>query len=301
MRKKIGLILVALVLVALVWYLFIKPNDYTVRFHTKASTGTVNQIAKFWVNQNENASFVTQNNLGDFTHIQSLNDTSLTYNWQVTMLNDSTSQVKVYITDQENSLINRILIPFLDTDFKKRSKNTVKEVFDLLNSHLSNFKTNVLGEAIIPEKYCACVSLKSTQLEKVKGMMENYAKLSGFIAKNNIELDGRPMVAIEKWDVQKDSITYNFCFPIIKSDSLPQKEGIFYKRIEEQKVLKAIYNGNYLTSDRAWYALLDYAAKKKLTVSKTPIEIFHTNPNMGGNELEWKAEIFMPLQAQEPE
>jgi len=59
--------------------------------------------------------------------------------------------------------------------------------------------------------------------------------------------------------------------------------------------LKAIYNGNYITSDRAWYALLDYAAKNGIAVTGLPIEIFNNNPNMGTNELEWETEIFMPL------
>lgn len=301
MSKKIALVASALVAVGLIWYLFIMPQDYIVRFRTKASSGTVNQIVKFWSSQKGHANFQEQKSLSDFTSTIVLNDTTLSFNWKIAPLNDSISQVKVYVTDSENSLKNRILLPFSDTDFEKRSKSTVKEVYTLLKSHLSNFKTTIVGEAIIPKKYCACVPLKNTQLEKVKGMMNHYSQLSGFMAKNSIELDGRPLVEVEHWNTQNDSIAYNFCFPIIKTDSLPKAEGFVYKEIKERKAIKAVYNGNYLTSDRAWYALLDYADKNGIRVTKEPLEIFHTNPNMGGNELEWEAEIFMPIQAQKSE
>ena len=45
-----------------------------------------------------------------------------TYDWNVIPLNDSTSQVTVLVTDVENSLSNKIAIPFSETDFEKRTK-----------------------------------------------------------------------------------------------------------------------------------------------------------------------------------
>ena len=95
--------------------------------------------------------------------------------------------------------------------------------------------------------------------------------------------------------MENDSIQYNFCFPIIKGDSLPTHELIKYKQYQSEKAIKAIYNGNYVTSDRAWYALLDYAERENIEVHKTPVEFFFNNPNYGGNELQWKAEIYMPI------
>ena len=59
--------------------------------------------------------------------------------------------------------------------------------------------------------------------------------------------------------------------------------------------MKAIYNGNYITSDRAWYSLHDYANKNNIKIEENPTEIFHNNPNMGGDELKWKTEVFIPI------
>ncbi len=94
---------------------------------------------------------------------------------------------------------------------------------------------------------------------------------------------------------QTDSIAFNFCYPIIKSDTLPQINGVQYKQIQEQKAIKTVFNGNYIISDRAWYTMIAYAKKNGLAIRKQPIEVFYSNPNMGGDELNWKAEVFMPL------
>ena len=125
--------------------------------------------------------------------------------------------------------------------------------------------------------------------------MQNYSLLSTHMVENDIGLNGKPFIEIMDWDMEKDSIHYNFCYPIIKTDSLPSHKLIKYKQFNGKKALKAIYNGNYITSDRAWYALIDYANKENIEIEYRPVEIFYNNPNMGGNELSWKAEIFLPI------
>lgn len=295
MGKKLGLLLGAFLLGGLIWYFFLKPHDYVVRFEIKALPGTINQTIKFWGNGLDDAKFLGQNDLSDLKYRIRFNDSTYTYHWKVESLNDSVSQVKVYVTDEGHSLANRLAIPFSETDFEKRTKKTVKEFAEVLKDHLESFKVGVTGKGEIPAKYCACVSLKGTQGDKARGMMEHYSLLSGMMAEKNIGLDGRPMIEVEDWNMQNDSLSYNFCFPIIKTDSLPKRPGIFYKKIENRPAIRAVYNGNYITSDRAWYALLDYAGKNNIAVNKKPLEVFHTNPNMGGNALEWETEVFMPI------
>jgi len=95
--------------------------------------------------------------------------------------------------------------------------------------------------------------------------------------------------------LENNSLSYNFCNPIIRSEKLPNHPDIEYKRIFGKNALKAVYHGNYITSDRAWHALLDYAKENNIPVEKKPIEVFHNNPNMGGNELKWTTEVFMPI------
>jgi effector-binding domain-containing protein len=223
-------------------------------------------------------------------------DSLVKYQWKIIPVNDSTSRIKVYISDADHRLGNRLKIPFSDTNFEKRTKKTILDFNNALKEHLEKFKVTVLDSVQqLPETYCAYIPIKASQIGKAKGMMKNYPILSTVLVDNNVALNGRPFLEITDWNREVDSVSYNFCYPIIKSDSLPQNDVIKYKKFEGFKALKAIYNGNYITSDRAWYALLDYAKKNGMEVMERPVEVFFSNPNFGGNELEWIAEIYMPL------
>ncbi|MGI9552095.1 MAG: GyrI-like domain-containing protein [Aurantibacter sp.] len=295
MRKKVFLVIGFVLLAAILWYLLIKPYDFLATFKVKASPGTINQTIKLWASTLEDSEVIKQSELTNFEHRITLNDSAFVYNWKIEKVDDSLSRVNVSINDSKHSLMNRLSMPFLDTDFEKRSEKTILEFHEKLKEHLDNFKVSMVGIDSIPSSYCAYVSLKSTQIEKAAKMMRNYPLLDGLVANQNIKANGRPFIEITDWNMAKDSIAYNFCYPIIKSDSLPEHKIIKYKQFEGGKGLKAIYNGNYITSDRAWYSLRNEAQKLNIKITGNPVEIFHSNPNMGNNEIEWVAEIYMPL------
>ena len=164
-----------------------------------------------------------------------------------------------------------------------------------LKDHTQKFKVKIIGEEELPSTYFAYVPLKLTQFQKARGMMRNFSYLTNEMVANQVQLNGPPIIEVTNWDMENDSLHYNFGQPIIRSERLPVGTDIKYKRIFPKQALKAEYNGNYITSDRAWYALLDYAKKHNIEVEPTPIEIFYNNPNMGSGEEQWKAEIYMPI------
>ena len=295
MLKKIILFLCVLLSGFLVWYLFLKPYDYLVTFKVNTIPGVVNQSLKLWNSSLEGARIEPSEDIFDLKQIVSYNDSTFQYHYHIEPINDSTSMVKVYVTDMEHSLQNRLTHPFNHTNFEKRVKNSMVDFSDKLKEHTSRFKVKIEGESEIKEVFCAFVSLESKQIEKAKGMMQNYNLLSGTLIANKIELSGRPFISVNNWDMKNDRIQYDFCYPIKNNDSLFQHPMISFKKINRKKALKAIYNGNYITSDRAWYALLNYAEKNNIAVEKKPFEIFHNNPNMGGDELLWVTEIYMPI------
>jgi effector-binding domain-containing protein len=139
--------------------------------------------------------------------------------------------------------------------------------------------------------------VRSSQYGKANGMMQNYALLSNVLVENEVQLNGRPFLEVTQWNMETDSIRFNFCYPIIQNKNLPKYPQLTYKEFESSPAIKAEYNGNYITSDRAWYILLDYARKQHLEVTGLPVEVFQNNPNMGGDELSWKAEVYMPLKS----
>jgi len=285
-----------LIIAGSVWYLFLKPSDYTVRFEANANPGTINQTLKLWdqtldtvhgIKQGKDLYHLTQKvRFGDSIHI---------YNWKITPISETTSKVVVNIKDENNSLKNRIQVPFSETDFVTRCKGTVLNFMENLDDHTKKFKVTIIGEENIPSKYIAYVPLQVTQFQKAGGMMKNFSYLTNELYINGVQLDGPPMIEVTKWDRENDSIYYNFGQPIIRSERLPIDTDIAYKRIFQKRALKAEYNGNYITSDRAWYALLDYAKNNNIEVEPNPVEIFYNNPNTGGDEINWKAEVYLPI------
>jgi effector-binding domain-containing protein len=293
--KKFSAIIGFLIIGFLLWYLIIKPYDYLVTFKVKTSAGTINQSIKLWNTSIENSSPIQQENLKNLTQQIIVKDSTFNYDWSISSVNDSISKVNVYVTDIDHSFANKISIPFGTTDFEKRTQNTITDFIDKLKEHLNKIRVRVVGIDSTRTTYCAYIPMKGLQIEKARGMMQNYSLLTSVLSAENIEMNGTPFVEITNWNTQNDSIAYNFCFPVIKSDSLPIDSRIQYKQYSGVKALKASYNGNYITSDRAWYALLDYAGNNDIEIVKKPLEVFYSNPNFGGDELKWEAQIYLPI------
>ncbi|MEZ4809481.1 MAG: AraC family transcriptional regulator [Allomuricauda sp.] len=293
--KKVFITVLALIILLLLWYLFLKPQDYQVSFKAKANPGTIYETVKAWNISLENDVPVKYESLTDFTQQLVRNDSVYSYHWEIDPVHDSLSQITVNIKDRDHSLMNKIMVPFSDTDFEKGSRKALLDFSQFLNEHLKKIRVTVVGEDDLFTTFCACVSLKTTPSGKAAGIMANYSFLSSMLFENEVELNGPPFLEVLDWNLEKDSLSYNFCYPIIRSEKLPRHPNIKYKRIFSKKVLKAIYNGNYITSDRAWFSLLDYAKKNDIDVDPKPIEVFYNNPNMGGDELQWKTEVFMPI------
>ncbi len=297
--KKLGYTALGILLIGLIWYLFIKPYDYTIRFKANTFPGAINQMLKQWDPKTGTIAKIEQNgSIYQLTQQMAFNDSIHRYEWNIQPLTDSTSRVQVNVTDINHSFSNKIKVPFSDTDFEKRSRKTAREFIKALNEHITKFKVSVSGIDELEATFCAYVSVTTKQTEKAIGMMANYPNLTGFLKDNDIKENGIPFVEVTNWDKMTDTVTYDFCFPIVYHDSLPKNNTIKYKKRQPIKGLKAIYNGNYITSDRAWYALMDYAKKNNIEVEAKPIEVFYNNPNQGGDELSWKAEIFLPLKEQ---
>ena len=299
--KKVLLSTGMLLLVALTGYLFVYPYDYIVRFEAGTFPGTINQTIKIWNDEvGIEGEPVVQENLYHLEQTVRVGDSVYAFHWEIEPLTDTTSLVTVKIRDRYNSLKNKLAVPFGRSAVGGVSKKTVRDFADRLNTHLGEFRVKIEGEAELPGTFYAYVNVKTDQHHKAAGMMDNFMLLSDILAESGTALNGPPMIVVNEWDRETDSLDFNFCFPIIRSDRLPQYPGVEYKRIFPKPAIKAVYNGNYITSDRAWYALLDYAGRNGLEVEDTPVEVFFNNPNLGGNALAWKAEVYLPLKEEAP-
>lgn len=294
--KKLGILTGTVLVLGLLGYLFLYPGDYLVRMEVKTFPGAITQSIKLWDSIMPNAEITEQNSPLELTQEFVFGDSIHQYQWKIIPVHDSLSKIRVFAQDKDHSLLNKLMVPFTNTEFEQRTERTLMDFLDNLDEHIKSFRVNIVGEAEFPGNFCACTELKTKQLRKANGMMRDYPLLSSVLVNNGLELDGPPIIEITKWDRENDLLEFNFCFPIVQQEALPVINEIRYLEVGAKKALKAVYNGNYITSDRAWYALMDYGEKNNYNLLPLPIEVFYSNPNLSGDTMKWKAEIYMPLQ-----
>lgn len=305
MAKRIIATIAVLVVLGFTVYALAWPYDLKIRFEAEAYPGVVRQTLQTWSDglgtSNTSGPEVQSELLGrpgdifEITQLLNIGERELTYRWSIGWATDSSSRVEVKISEKGKRLANRLSIPFSQTDFEQESQERVKDFYDKLQEHLSKFRVEVQEVEELASTYTAYVPVACKQYEKASFMMKNYPMITNLIIEHEIETNGIPFVEITRWNEEEDSIYFNFCYPIIRSEKLPIGTPLQYKRFFGKKALKARYNGNYIFSDRAWYALRKKAEERGLDYEEKPVEFFFSNPNFGGDELEWKAEIFLPV------
>jgi effector-binding domain-containing protein len=228
----------------------------------------------------------------------SVSDSIINIEWIIKKENDSVTKVTALLTHKNNSIIQKIKAPFFKTDFVKRGITTINRLKLELKSHHDKYVVSQVKKAVLPKTECLCISMASTLQNKAYEMIEQTAYLVDFMRLHKIQASGSPFLQVTNWDINNDYINFDFCFPVNIQNNIPNQKGIKFKTLKQRAALKTVFNGNYKISDRAWFTMLDYAHLKKISVENLPVEYFHNDPHNGEPELQWQAEVFMPLKHQ---
>ena len=282
--------------VALVYYLFLRPFEYDVKFRAKTLPGDLIETIRIWNRSLPEAEIIRVDSLDRLDQHITRGDRKYVYSWRFTAQGDSATKVTIQISEPARALANKILIPFTKQPIETDAYDVSMEFYKILKEHLKITNVKVVGEVRLKRKFCVCSTLETEQIEKAQGMMRDFPLLTSFVSTYNLKPDGFPIVRIKKWDHNQGKLAFDFCFPIVRSDHLPKVADLVYKEVGGEFALKAEYHGNYITSDRAWYELLHYARKNGYKVSGLPVEHFHDNPNLGIREQEWQADVYLPVE-----
>ena len=296
-KKKIFAV-TTLIAIALTWYLFIKKNDYEINFKVKAATGTVYQGIVDWAKDRENKNNekytdIEHKQFNSLVQKMTANNVVLLYNWKIENINDSITKVVVGINNPEHKTWTRLTAPF-KSEFIKKEIEKIKTFKTGLEEHLATFKIGKVVDGSSPEVHVAYISLESVLSEKAQTMIGNDNVITGYLNNNHIKIIGKPITEVTNLDFKKEKLTFNYCFPIDKNTIYIDDKKIKFKTIKAKKGLKIDYFGNYRTSDRAWFTMLDYAKKNNIDLKGFPIELYQNNPFNGGKEIEWRTEIIYP-------
>ncbi|MGO4817538.1 GyrI-like domain-containing protein [Flavobacterium sp. W22_SRS_FP1] len=301
MNNKLKWLLVVIFVSFLGWYFLLKQSDYSISFKANAASGTISQGIAEWTasqskDQNEIYTVLEKRNYDFIKHQMKKGNVKMEYIWEMNALNDSMTNITVGIKDLNNSFYNKITaLPFFPSKFKTDQIEKIKSFKSGLEDHVNEFKIRIDGEASTEEIYVAYVSIKSVMQEKAQSMITYDPIIVGYLDKNKIKIIGfRPYLEVTNWDQDKEMVSFNYCFPIAKNTKYVPDANVKFKTIPAMKGIQATYFGNFRTSDRAWFTLLDYAKKNDVKLDTKPLEHFLDNPFLGGNELEWKTEIIIP-------
>jgi effector-binding domain-containing protein len=302
LKKRISVGSIGFLSLFLIWYFAVKESDYCISFKVKAATGTVFQGIQEWtaaqlIKDGEKYTFMEKRDFEFIKQKMEKENVQMEYVWDITSINDSITKLSVGIKDLNQSWYNKITVPFYNTDFKKAQIRKITDFKKGLDDHLQKFKVVIDGETSTKEVYVAYISLESVLQRKAQNMIASDALITGFLYNNNIEIKGKPYLEITNWDLENETLQFNYCFPVDKNTKVVFDEVIKFKSLPAFRGLKATYYGNFRTSDRAWFALLDYAKRKNIKLKHQVLEHFLANPFNGGDELQWKTEIMMPFTA----
>lgn len=304
--RKIIIFSLAVALVAAIWYLFIKEYDYQFRFKAKYGPATVYQEILNWENF---AAADTLQNIkvlnkepysGLLQQVDLDNNNSLLMEWKFEYVNDSVTRVIVYTLDKENQFKNRfeILNPFKKSNHLAKLKENLSAFNQRLNARQDAYKITISDRATSPAFDCACITSKAALEMKANAMMATVKTIESYLMDNDLKLQGSPLLKVSQWDIDKNEIVFDFCFPIQFNNSLKDTGEIQLKHIKSSKSLFAVFNGNYRQSHLAWLDLYEKAHRENIEVDPFPLEIYFDNPMTGSESVEWRAEIYLPLALQ---
>ena len=245
---KLKRLVVSVILLGLigtgVWYFLIREGDVRARFNLVALPGTIFQSAKLWATSDPSVSDFEFEKRYVFNHKLEDDSVRYTFRWEVFQTGDSTSQIVVNVTSDQNSFSTRLQSLFSETTIEKLTTDKLKEFYEKIGEHLDKFRVEVIGEARFDSTFCLYVPLSTSQYGKAGGMMGNDSFISEYIIANKLKPAGMPTVQIHSWDEQEDQLIYDLCYPIAFSDTLKNNELVSYKWIEGFDAVQANYYGN---------------------------------------------------------
>lgn len=302
MKKIVGALLIIAVL-GVCWFLFIKEYDYQFKFNGKFGPSTVyREIQRLENFEFDDAPYpiktVDSNAYKNLKQKVLLgNGNSIILDWNFYSVNDTVTNIVVNSRLGYNRFAERlqILNPFIESEYVSTLKGNLQDFNKSLKARQNFYKITLDSLGKNHQMTCACVTSTTSIDNKAVLMMTTMNKLQEFILLNDLELQGQPVLKVVDWDRKKNDITFDFCFPINNSERIEETEVVKIKQIKSQESLKAVYHGNYRNSQLAWLELLEKARRENIAVENHPLEIYFNNPGMGGEEIKWKTEIFLPL------
>ena len=302
-RRRTNVILATLVLIVAfgIWYFFIKRWDYKILFTvpvTHSVAYTFIHDHHEWDGKTLKNGQLTFSEKEPWTFLSSqlnLDSSIYLFDWKLKAKNDSLTKISLGVSDARHSLRNRWSVLFKKTAFEKNIRKNVIIIRDKIIERNNEFKYSKACSDSMESIPCVYISTKSPVRGKANEMIRNVISLNLFVKEHKLGLNGNPMVVVKNWNPLSDSIDFDFCFPVLHPELIPEDDLIKSRTVSVKKALRIDFFGNYSYTDYSWNQLFEAAHKQSANPTGRIIEVFYNDPHSGENDLNWKASVYMEL------
>lgn len=295
MKKIVSLLLFSFT-VLFCWFSFLKKYDHQLRFEVNLPAGSAYNLLSdslIWENRNQKISNPIL--FESFSQNLEINNTLLEMYWEFIPLDVKKTKIILNYKDTKNSFTERYKSLFKNSKTLDSLRNLALDIKRDVSVISDNFRVEIVGVDSIPATTYLYVKDSCSRSNKAFKMINNNALLFSKNHDTLVQKSGNTFVKIDRWDMQKDTISFRYAFPIKPQQQYPTDEFVMVDSLPKQLALKAIFYGNYSISDQAWIAMYHYAKNNYLKLDYSPVEIYYNNPIYGGDDREWKAEIYFPI------
>lgn len=128
-------------------------------------------------------------------------------------------------------------------------------------------------------------------------MAEQYGAIGGYMAQNNIQMNGMPLTVYHEMDMHNGTVIMSNGIPVSERIKVVGETDIQCGYIPKTTVVKARLTGNYTYLDQAWTKATEYLKENNIEASSMikPFEIYANDPGDYPNPANWVTEIYIPI------
>ncbi len=130
--------------------------------------------------------------------------------------------------------------------------------------------------------------------KKMKPMME---VVKNFVAKNNLNMAGKPFVLYNEIDKTNQTVIFSTGIPVKEQVITPEGSPVVCGIMEPVTAVKITLKGNYEHLPEAYSKGMEYLQKngQHLDPTQKTFEVYSTDPETTPNPAEWLTEVYLPI------
>lgn len=199
----------------------------------------------------------------------------------------------------EHTLLDKLYFAFSGYDFDQEQHKMNNAGFDgldiLLKEEMNKYEVSDPKIVEFGGGFYLYITSSTTPANMQPTMAKNYGTISGFMAQNQVAMNGRPFTIYEVFNDNGGVIMSN-AIPVKNRITVIGETNILCDYQKPSKAVLTVLNGNYDNLDKAWDAAQKYLVEQGLEASsQKPFEIYANDPGEFPNPANWITEVYIPI------